>query len=1044
MRHASPLRTALRLSLPLLVSFLVLPLPATAQYFGRNKVQYEDFAWRVLKTEHFDIHYYPEEEPAVRDAARMAERWYRRLSSVFQREFHERKSIILYADQSDFQQTTVVGGLISQGTGGVTEGIKTRVVLPLTGNYADSDHVIGHELVHVFQYDILRERRTRETGGTYVGGGGNVNLPLWFVEGLAEYLSLGREAPQTAMWLRDALARDKLPTVEQLARDPRLFPYRWGHALWAYIGGRYGDQTVGRLFARGTALGLEPAIQEVLSLKMKELSDAWRDSIRQAYTPVLEARQAPAAVGTRLFPKEEKTIDEYIAPSLSPDGNQVVFFSTRRLFSYDLYLADARTGRIERRLLSEDSDPHFDSLRFLDSAGSWSPDSRKLAFVTFAHGDNELSVIDIASRHIERRYELKGVGSLWNPAWSPDGRSIAVSGSAGGISDLYLVDVESGGVRRLTNDIAADLQPAWTPDGRSIVFVSDRGAGNDPSALTRSATGIWQIDVAGGQIRELVPGAGSVARGNRFNPQVGPAGRDLYFLSDEAGATDLYRASLDSGERFRVTRVTTGVTGITRLSPALSVAPKSGDVMVSIFTDTRYELHALTPEQARGEPAVAEVAQGTAPPAGLLPPAPVANTAALVTSYLNDPAPLPELQPEVAAYRPGYSLDFIGPSVGVGVSSLGYGFGGDITAFFSDTLGQREIGFSVYGTTGSGSFDEIGGQGYYLNQKHRWQWGVGAGHVPYISGFTSVSDVAVDVGNGQQVLGTSIQQLRQTITEDQVQFLNRYPLSATRRLEADFGATRLSFKNELQEVIVVGDQVVDDHTRDLGAQPSIQLYQASFAFVGDTSSFGYASPASGQRYRLEVSPTFGDLKFNAVTLDWRRYFFRRPVTLALRALHFGRYGTDAESPQLAPLYLGEPTLVRGYEISDFRASECTADPSSPTSCPQFDRLVGSRLGIASLELRVPLLGVRGYSLIPVSFLPTELAAFVDAGTAWTKDQSPVLRFDRDTTDRVPVVSAGVSTRILLGGFAVLEFYYAKPFQRPNEGWVTGFTIAPGW
>jgi outer membrane protein assembly factor BamA len=316
--------------------------------------------------------------------------------------------------------------------------------------------------------------------------------------------------------------------------------------------------------------------------------------------------------------------------------------------------------------------------------------------------------------------------------------------------------------------------------------------------------------------------------------------------------------------------------------------------------------------------------------------------------------------------------------------------------------------------------------------------------VPYISGFTSVSDVPVDAGNGQQVLGTSIQQLRQTITEDQVQFLNRYPLSATRRLEADFGATRLSFKNELQEVVVVGDQIIEDHTTNLGAQPSIQLYQASFAFVGDTSSFGYASPASGQRYRLEISPTFGDLKFNAVTLDWRRYFFRRPVTLAMRALHFGRYGTDAESPQLAPLYLGEPTLVRGYEISDFRASECTADPGSPTSCPQFDRLVGSRLGIASLELRVPLLGVRGYSLIPVSFLPTELAAFVDAGTAWTKDQSPVLRFDRDTTDRVPVVSAGVSTRILLGGFAVLEFYYAKPFQRPNEGWVTGFTIAPGW
>jgi outer membrane protein assembly factor BamA len=321
---------------------------------------------------------------------------------------------------------------------------------------------------------------------------------------------------------------------------------------------------------------------------------------------------------------------------------------------------------------------------------------------------------------------------------------------------------------------------------------------------------------------------------------------------------------------------------------------------------------------------------------------------------------------------------------------------------------------------------------------------VGGGHVPYISAITSVADVPVDVGGGQSVLGTSIQELRQTVTEDQILILNRYPFSATRRFEADFGATRLSFKNELREVIVVGDQIVDSRQTNLGAQPSIQIYQGSFALVGDTSNFGFTAPVSGQRYRLEVSPTFGDLTFNSLTLDYRRYFFHRPLTLAFRALHFGRYGTDAESNRLSPLYVGDPTLVRGYEVGDIGLSECTLDPSTPGACPEFDRLIGSRVGVANLELRLPLLGVKGYGLIPASFLPTDLAFFVDAGTAWSKGQSPVLRFDRQTTERVPVVSAGATARILLGGFAVLEFYYAKPFQRPKEGWVTGFTIAPGW
>ena len=61
---------------------LALPATAEAQYFGRNKVQYDTFDFRILKTEHFDIYYYPEEEVIIREAARMAERWYARIARV--------------------------------------------------------------------------------------------------------------------------------------------------------------------------------------------------------------------------------------------------------------------------------------------------------------------------------------------------------------------------------------------------------------------------------------------------------------------------------------------------------------------------------------------------------------------------------------------------------------------------------------------------------------------------------------------------------------------------------------------------------------------------------------------------------------------------------------------------------------------------------------------------------------------------------------------------------------------------------------------------
>ena len=130
------------------------PSPADAQYFGRNKVQYRTFDFKILKTEHFDFYYYPEEAEAAPIVARMAERWHARLSRFFGHELRGRQTVILYAAPAHFRQTNAIEGMIGEATGGVTEAIKRRIVLPMSGSLADTDHVLGHELVHAFQFDI--------------------------------------------------------------------------------------------------------------------------------------------------------------------------------------------------------------------------------------------------------------------------------------------------------------------------------------------------------------------------------------------------------------------------------------------------------------------------------------------------------------------------------------------------------------------------------------------------------------------------------------------------------------------------------------------------------------------------------------------------------------------------------------------------------------------------------------------------------------------------------------------------------------------------
>ncbi len=1006
----------------------LVPDGAAAQYFGQNKVQYESFDFRVLRTDHFEVHYYPEEAEAARDAARMAERWYARLSKLFGHEFNGRRPIILYADHPDFQQTNVVEGSIGESTGGVTTALRERVVLPLTGLDGETDHVLGHEIVHVFQYDIAQA----PNGG---GLSGMSRLPLWFVEGLAEYLSLGREDAQTAMWLRDAVLRDDIPTLDKLSRDSRYFPYRFGHAVWAYIGGRWGDEVIGPLYRSALRRGLEGGILETLGLSADSLSKEWAAALRETYGTVVSERTPPAEAGRRVIGGEGPGRMN-LAPALSPDGRYVAYYSERGLFTIDLWLADAETGKVLRRLASPSTDPHFDALSFTHSAGSWSPDGTRFVYVVFAQGRNELAIADVATGKVLRRLAVPGVGAITSPAWSPDGRRIAFSGMSGGISDLYVVDVEDGSVRALTRDREAQLQPAWSPDGRTLAYVTDDVPGTDRRWLDFAPTGLALLDVETGEVRRPRQFEGA----RHTSPQFSPDGRSLYFVAVRDGTPDVYRLDLQTDAVHQVTRLATGVSGISGMSTPLSVASRSGRLAYVAFEERGYAIYALEPGAALGTRV--EPVAGLGAVGGMLPPVEPSEES-LVDSYLADAAT--GLQPAEeftdSRYRPSLRLDYIGPpTVGVAVDRSSTMLGGSAAFYFGDLLGNRQL---AVGVQAQGTLKDVGGQVIYTNRAHRWNWLVGAGRVPYLTGATYIRDTTVVVG-GAPTRGRVVGTYRDRIYLDQALVTAQYPFSTTRRLEVSGGYTRYGFDREIERVLFVGGREADRTVESLEAPDGFGLVQTAFALVGDNSYFGFTSPVTGQRFRFELSPRFGSLNFHTVLADYRRYFFRNPFTLAVRGLHYGRYGRDGESPRLTSLYLGEPTLVRGYGLGSFDPTECTRVEDEAGRCVEFDRLVGTRMSVANVELRVPLLGTSEFGLLNVPFLPTELAAFVDAGAAWTADESPSLTLARRSLDRIPVFSAGLSARINLLGYAVAEIYYAYPFQRPEKGGHFGFSLAPGW
>ncbi|HEY0971964.1 MAG TPA: basic secretory protein-like protein [Gemmatimonadales bacterium] len=1028
---AARLRTHAWVVVAALASIASAPTTSSAQYFGRNKVQYENFDWRVLSTPHFDVHFYPAESLAAHDAGRMAERWYTRLVPAL-RDTFDRRSLIFYANSPDFQQTNVVSGLIGQGTGGVTESLRGRVVMPFQSTYAETDHVLGHEMVHVFQYNIA-------FGGPDAGKNaqGLNTIPLWVIEGMAEYLSVGREDALTAMWLRDAVRRDDIPTLKQLTTDSRYFPYRYGQAFWAWFAGLFGDPAVERVYRTALRQGWEQSLRTVTGQSSDSLSAAWARDLRAYYTPLMVGRAAPDSVGTRIVGQSSREGDQNFSPSLSPDGRYVSFFSSRDLFGYSLLVAEVATGRVVKELATPASDPHFDALSFLSSAGSWSPDGRYLAYVAYAQGDEEIEIFDIESGDVERRIRPTGVDAISDPAWSPDGRRLAFSGNVGGITDLYVLELESGQLRQLTRGRAAELQPVWAPDGNSIVYVTDGGPGFDEARLTFGEMQLVRMDVATGRATFLP----SLGAGKHINPQFSPDGGDIYFINDQDGFPDIYRLDVASGQIYRVTRVATGVAGITRLSPALSIASRDGQIVFASFNDAGYQLRGMTPAEAQGTP----VEQGrVVANAALVPPVDVRG--GFVTRYLADPLtglPAPDVRFEVSDYRPGLSLDYIGvPQVGVQVGGpFGTGVSGAAAAYFADELNNRTVGVSLIAR---GELKDIGGSVFYLNQEKRLNWFAGAGRTPYLGLFAQIRPGTIDTPEGPLPVDV-YEQILQRVYIDEVSTGLQYPLSTTRRLELSGGFQRISYDLEAQQLIISGGRVIGEDRVDLEAPPAVNFGTASAAFVGDYSFFGFTSPVAGGRYRFEVGSTFGSFSYQTALADYRRYFFMRPVTFAVRGMHYGRYGGGADDRRLYPLFIGYPQYIRGYEQTSFDASECQAgsDPS-PGGCPVFDRLFGSRIAIANAELRVPLFGTADFGLFNLPFLPTELTFFGDAGLAWSGDQSPDIRFDRSTNDRVPVVSAGASARVNVLGYMVVEFYYAFPFQRPDKSGVFGFHLAPGW
>ncbi|HLN20627.1 MAG TPA: hypothetical protein VK213_06035 [Bacteroidales bacterium] len=1009
--------------LVLLIAFTsALSIIAEGQYFGRNKPGYKRFNFDVVQTPHFEIYHYLKNDTLVNSVSQWAERWYNIHQKMFRDTFNLKNPIILYSNLADFQQTNAVSELMGAGTGGVTESMKNRVIIPVAPTIAQTDHVLGHELVHAFQYHMfLKDKTSREF---------NINnVPLWMIEGMAEYLSKGSIDPHTAMVMRDALLSNDFPTIKKLSTESKYFPYTYGQAFWAMIVKTWGDRMMIPLLRNTAMFGFQRAADSLLKVDDKTLSGMWRSATDLHYGKYLTAK-ADSVAGVKLI-STNNAGEMNISPSLSPDGKYIAFFSEKDLFTLDLYLADAKTGKILKKLSSVVRNDEIDDFNFIESAGTWSPDGRKFAFAVFSKGRNKMAILDVNKGRMTEEFDLPGLPAFSGPAWSPDGKKIAVSGLVDGVSDIYLYDLQSREVEKLTNDFTGDLHPSWSSDGRLLVFSKENVAEGDN--VRNYTFNIAIMDMESRSVETL----DVFRRSFNMNPVFSTGDKSIYFLSDADGFRNMYRYDRDTRKVFRMTKYMTGVSGITDYSPALSIARNPDRLAYDYFLKDAYHIYLADESDFKYE----EIDPGYYDyTAAILPPVTEA-AGSMIDKTLAGIEHMPVMNTDSIKelrYRPKFKLDYISNNATVGVSTGGLyrnNMGGSINMIFGDMVGNNQIYSSL---SLNGEIYDFGGMAAYLNQGGRIKWGVSLSHIPYQTGGMFLMLDTLNINNERvPVNNIAIDLMR--IFEDNISLFAAMPLSQTRRFEASVATSWYNYRIDRFNNYYLNNGVPIGGSRKKLVSPQGQSYQqVSAAYVEDNSYMGMTSPMQGHRTRFQVDRYFGDANMYTTLIDYRKYFFFRPLSLAFRFYNYGIWGATS-GEQMPRLYLGNPWYIHGYENIDYSGNT------------NFDIswLTGSRIAIGNAELRFPFTGPEKLALIKSRYFFTDLNLFFDAGLAWSRndvvkfDMNPVVNLE--SNQRSPVMSTGLSLRINLLGYMVIEPYYAIPFQ--NGGFKNGsfgLNFIPGW
>ena len=522
--------------------------------FGKNKIIGEVFEWQVLRTVHFDI-YFPHgmDELAVKTST-IAEEAYVHISNSLNYEMTDVIPVIVYPSHIAFQENNVSPELLGEGTGGFTEVSKKRVVIPFTGEYHDFRHVLTHELVHAFQFNMLLNPRSGNIMSLMSLG----TVPLWIYEGMAEYLSIGYD--ETAdMLMRDVLYNDRWASLMNLTRgrvESGYVFYKEGQSFFYFFDQVYGRAKIGELLRdiRETR-DFEQAVLIATGKTVEELNSEWIRFFKKKYYPIVKDKSFDEETGEQITFHQQDYSNYNICPAPSPDGKKIAFISNRDIYSSITVVTLDKDKRKKHKevittIAGGRATSDFEGLHLLSNNLTWSSDGKYIVCAAQAYGRDVIYLIDAVRGKIVRELRLP-FRSVKDPSLSADGTRIVFIGQTNIASDVYMYDLAKNILTRITSDYFAERGPKLSSHNEFVVFSSNY---NKENRFDSDNYVLIKKDIATGKTEVLVSAAGS-----SLQADISPDDQSVLYISNRTGIYNVYQYSFKDSTDTKMTDVLCGI-----------------------------------------------------------------------------------------------------------------------------------------------------------------------------------------------------------------------------------------------------------------------------------------------------------------------------------------------------------------------------------------------------------------------------------------------------------------------------------------------------